>query len=340
MIGRALRLIGWCTVGLILAVVPASASNSQSFTDPSEGGTAPDISAVRVSNDDVGGVDIEITVLGKPRLSPGDFVAVFADTDGNPGTGNPQVFGADTSLTALGTTSTPQYNFCTWEAGAFKCSNFGQWSDTSLSTVSHVLRMGLTLGSKKNGRMNFTVGSSFTDPTTKAQTFDRAPDNATWVYNIVIVQADTDRDGVRGAADKCPRTPAGRFDRNRNGCPGPYPLINSDPQNPGTASGGQTTFSRVVFRQVPPGAKVVITAAGVKETVRASSAGSAPSKAMKRSFRDGTVITVRITKPGYVGYHGQLRVGPPQGLKLITRRCIPATGRQAPVRCSKGLRGS
>jgi hypothetical protein len=341
MIGRALRLIAAVAVVVTMVVaVPASASNSMSFTDPTEGGTAPDLTTVRVTNDDDGGVDFEITVLGKPRLSPGDFVAVFADTDQNPSTGNPQVFGSDTTMTATGTASTPQYNFCLWENNAWKCQTYSQWTDTSVSATSHVLRIGLTLGTKRNGRMNFTVGSSFTDPTTKAQTFDRAPDAATWVYNVAIVQADADRDGVRGSADKCPQKHRGQFDRNRNGCPGPYPLINPEPRNPGFASGGSTTFTSVVFRSIPPGAKVVITASGLKETLRASSAGRAPSQAMKRPWRDGAIITVRITKPGYVGYHGQFRVGPPSGLNRVKRLCVPATGRQTAVRCTKALRGS
>ena len=44
--------------------------------------------------------------------------------------------------------------------------------------------------------------------------------------NAVAVFGDSDHDGILDPNDRCPNAPRGKFDRNHDGCPGPYRRLN------------------------------------------------------------------------------------------------------------------
>ena len=97
-------------------------------------------------------------------------------------------------------------------------------------------------------------------------------------------------------------------------------------------------FKDVRVTGASPGAKVVFSSPKGGDSARANRSGVAHSRRVKGDFRYGSVITIRITKPQFVGVFLKERVAK-SGLKLLQRLCIPATGGK-PVRCSAKLRGS
>ena len=73
-----------------------SASNSTTYTDSTgENPSAPDITTVKVSNDDAGNLTFQVNISNRPTLTPDMLVAIYLDTDNNASTGDPQSFGAD-----------------------------------------------------------------------------------------------------------------------------------------------------------------------------------------------------------------------------------------------------
>jgi hypothetical protein len=84
---------------------------------------------------------------------------------------------------------------------------------------------------------------------------------------------------------------------------------------------------------------VVFSSAKGGDSARASNGGKARSRRVKGDFRYGSVITIRITKPGFVGVYLRERVAK-TGLEVQKRLCLPATGGAAPVKCSGKLKGS
>ena len=116
-------------------------------------------------------------------------------------------------------------------------------------------------------------------------------------------KADPDSDGLYGSGDKCPTVPArGKSDANHNGCPGPFKLIGTK----------EAHFSGVVFPSfmrlnevrvtgTPPGSRVVFSSPRGGDSATVNSSGIAKSRRVKGDFRYGSVITIRITKPQFVG---------------------------------------
>jgi hypothetical protein len=73
-----------------------SASNSQTYTDSTgETPNAPDITTLTVSNDDAGNITFQVNVPNRPTLTPDMLMFIYLDTDNNPATGDPQIFGTD-----------------------------------------------------------------------------------------------------------------------------------------------------------------------------------------------------------------------------------------------------
>jgi hypothetical protein len=98
---RAAAEIAAETPGLAvaLAAVPMAGPDSvASVFDDDAGdveGLALDIGRVSVSSDAAGVVTIHAETPGAPFVRPGDFVALFLETDGDPNTGSPGTDGAD-----------------------------------------------------------------------------------------------------------------------------------------------------------------------------------------------------------------------------------------------------
>jgi len=79
------------------------AANSTSYQDSSgENPVAPDITTLTVSNNDAGVISFKIDIPNRPQLTQDMLVLVFADTDANPQTGDPDSLGADYVIQIFG----------------------------------------------------------------------------------------------------------------------------------------------------------------------------------------------------------------------------------------------
>ncbi len=146
---------------------------------------------------------------------------------------------------------------------------------------------------------------------------------------------------MRGDSDKCPSQAAGRFDSNKNGCPGPYALI-----RPRIKYGRLTTSQGIVFIEemaisgLPPGS--VVTMDGVvrgSALVGPSGTWRVNDSDQRLDVRGGASIALRITKRGFIGYDAVLRITTTRGPVPTNVKCIPATGRQTPTPCNRVNRG-
>jgi hypothetical protein len=92
------------SLAAVLVALPTAAwggaarvtSNSATFNDSvGEDPNAPDVTSVVISNDDAGNIAMKINISNRPALTPDMDIELVMDTDNNPATGDPQVFGAD-----------------------------------------------------------------------------------------------------------------------------------------------------------------------------------------------------------------------------------------------------
>ena len=342
--GARLTIFGLVAFALLLVAGPAgarvdggaaTASNRTSFPDPREGGPV-DVVQVLVSNDDESGMEIVVTVEGSNRLNADQWVSVYLNWDNDGSTGQREAGGADFLLDATGSAGPAASDLCEWNNTQWSCQPLTSTTNEVLSATSHAFTFSLDVG-EKTGAITFWVAGGYKDPATQQNVFDVAPDgDALWTYQIVV--ADPDGDGFRGATDRCPSVKAGKYDGNRNGCPGPFPYIKPvGPRGEFGASPNGIEARAISFASLPPGATVLVVGAGKREVVRATGAGIANLKRFRGTYRTGTMITVAITRPGYVGWYGTLRFR--NGLKLVRAQCIPPTGAQTPRACA-GLGGS
>jgi hypothetical protein len=186
---------------------------------------------------------------------------------------------------------------------------------------------------------NFQLVTALFDET--GTNLDLSPEGGgshTWRYQVVIVP-DFDGDGLRGTDDHCPRVNArGKLDRNEDGCPGPFQRIRAVLKTVGVATGSATTFRRFALVGLPAGASVLMTSGSRREQLTASADGVASSRRFRGRLVTGTKVTIRATKPRFVGYFARYRIA--TGAKLVGRTlCIPAYGKARPVACSSSLLG-
>lgn len=78
-------------------------ANSTSYQDSSgENPAAPDITTLTTSNNDAGVVSFKVDIPNRPALTQDLLLLVFADTDANPQTGDPDSLGADYVIQIFG----------------------------------------------------------------------------------------------------------------------------------------------------------------------------------------------------------------------------------------------
>ena len=78
------------------AAPQAPAANTTTYQDSvGEDSTAPDITTIVASNDNGGLITFRINIPNRPQLAQDLAVIMFLDSDSNPGTGDPESFGAD-----------------------------------------------------------------------------------------------------------------------------------------------------------------------------------------------------------------------------------------------------
>jgi hypothetical protein len=166
---------------------------------------------------------------------------------------------------------------------------------------------------------------------------DTAPDSRGW-YPLFDTR-DSDADAVSDSQDLCPTEPAGSYDPNHNGCPGPFDRVGRPTfLNQWVKSGGGLRFGVATLDSVENGSKVVVRVGG-----RAQTSTKKPGRPLVvrivvgRTLSYGTVISVAITKPNEIGWYAQYRVTP-NGLKRFGERCIPPGG-GAPRGCGSIDRG-
>jgi hypothetical protein len=101
------RLAIVVALGALLVAVPTAAfgdssrhaANSVTFPDSTgEDASAPDVTAIVVSNDDAGMLTLQINISNRPALTPDMFMLIFLDTDQNPATGDTNSLGAEYAI--------------------------------------------------------------------------------------------------------------------------------------------------------------------------------------------------------------------------------------------------
>jgi hypothetical protein len=277
-------------------------------------------------------------------------VGVAFDTDTNPGTGAAAQRGAEV-LFQFDVAGNSAF-FFRWNGSILESrfSNTGRIVNTSTSVTFTINRSELSATS----RLNFSIyadrfnGSDFVG--------DVAPNaGSTWAYDVLVTPtttttpttggADPDGDGVAGADDACPRVRGGAYDRNGNGCPGPYSAIHvptSAELRPSATSGGVTTYARPrnTIHRLPAGAHVLLRYGSQRESLQAGSSGTVASALLLRNrFHNGSAIEIRAWKAGWIGFAVRLVVRTTEPLALVTaHRCISATDTR-PRPCSEVSHG-
>ena len=179
--------------------VLAPAANSQTFSDQtgdSRGGS-PDITTIRVTNDDAGLLEFQLALPNRTELNEPDFVTVNLDTDQSAATGCDigGGFGIDWVLAFRGHTAPVddgwaliRYNGCTTDPAAPQGSYSGSFEG---STATLTLRVPRTdLGDV--ARFRFLVIASVEPPS--PDTWDLAGELDPWIYEIRISPPSKPRD--------------------------------------------------------------------------------------------------------------------------------------------------
>jgi hypothetical protein len=323
------------------AASASEAGNHSTFSDAagdaqssSTTNYASDIRQVAVTSTDEGKLTFEVTMVdADAKLVNGDELSVFVDIDRKATTGDSKGF--EYQFLADGGSSGTSFLFCTLTAPR-SCQEFqsGNAHDTKTGTNSHVVDFSIATNV---AAFDFVVQEAYTQPGQTATLYDLAPNSGHFSFET---KSDPDGDGLFGSGDSCPTVSAkGKLDQNNNGCPGPFKQIGTK----------EAHFSGLVFRSfmrlkqvrvtgAPAGSKVTFSSPKGGDTAKANNSGTARSRRVKGDFRYGSVITIRITKPAYVGVFLREKIAK-SGLQVIKRQCIPATG-GGPVKCSGKLKGS
>jgi hypothetical protein len=146
---------------------------------------------------------------------------------------------------------------------------------------------------------------------------------------------DSDGDQIPNASDACPSQHAGKFDRNKNGCAGPFSAINARVAFQLLVPPLQ--FTQLRIRGIPAQGTVELRLQKVRERLKGS--GTVASRALVgKPLAQGAILEVKAFKLGWVGYFARLRVSN-RGLALVSRQCLSPTGGRSPMRCGAALRG-
>ena len=155
--------------------------------------------------------------------------------------------------------------------------------------------------------------------------------------------ADSDGDGVRDAQDQCRTQPTGGHDANHNGCADlqiASAKIKASFDKWYRLAGGryvQVGVKNVAVRltQLEPGTKLTLSCsrhACRRHSAKMTRRGTKVSLLRGAKLRKGTKITVRATRPGFIGRFFRLRVK--RDLSLSSSRCT-APGSSKAESCKK-----
>jgi hypothetical protein len=261
------------------------------------------------------------------KLVQGDQLTLYIDIDRNSQTGDSNGF--EYEFVADGSSSGTTFTFCTLLAPR-SCREWSNAHDKATSANTHVVDFSIGTDA---AAFDFVVLEGYTAPNQTGTLYDVAPNTGVYSYET---KTDPDSDGKYGTADKCPTSRAiGAYDKNKNGCPGPFPVIGTnDVHFKGVAFPGYLKVQRVWVTGVPAGATVVFRIGRAKTVHPGGSQAAVPGG----NLRYGSSFTVQITKAAYVGSYLKGKVTS-RGLKVTSHLCMRPTG-GGPVACTAKLKGS
>lgn len=165
---------------------------------------------------------------------------------------------------------------------------------------------------------------------------------------LIVPLPDRDRDQIPDSRDVCPAAHRGGFDRNGNGCPGPFRRIVPRPDAVQRLTKQYTFFRSFSITNLPARRRGVAVSLRCRKGCSFRWTRSHVKRRVKlkplirRRLKLGTVIGVRITAPGYIGYASQLKtirsLGKVRAIEA-NLRCIPAGSgkpRRRGRRCPRG----
>ncbi|MFN2470448.1 MAG: fibronectin type III domain-containing protein [Gaiellaceae bacterium] len=148
-------------------------------------------------------------------------------------------------------------------------------------------------------------------------------------------EPDSDGDSVVDSVDECDAVRGGTYDKDGDGCPGPFARLRFTRLYRAIAVSGSPllTVKRLVLLQLAPGTVVTVSHRSFgRERLVARSEAVASRKLRNRKFRLRETVHVRAIKPGMIGYDLDLRLRDNEALRL---RCMPAVGKQTPTLCKR-----
>lgn len=197
--------------------------------------------------------------------------------------------------------------------------------------------------------------STFAGFTAATGLFTAEQDVTAWGLGALVTPpppVDSDQDGVPDPADRCPKQVRGRYDRDHDGCPGPYRRMHVDVAETWAIPVRGVRVTLVQLRNVPAKGKVVLTCrrCHLREARRTAAGHAAAKLKLRRIARHtlaaGTSFVVEVTAPGYIGvvYRFVVRKhGPTTAERLRanerpfrrTTLCLTPGAKHAPQRCPR-----
>lgn len=161
---------------------------------------------------------------------------------------------------------------------------------------------------------------------------------------------DSDGDGIPDHLDRCPGVPGGAFDRDGDGCVGPYQVVVSTWEGSWQATRRGLIVGSMRVVKIPTGGtvEVLCAKAGCKyaEKRKGGAGGTVKLRKLKnRLLRRGERFSIRITAPGHVGRVHTLTVKryrtTPAGIRKAARapfvkaaKCLPVGSLVPAAACS------
>lgn len=168
---------------------------------------------------------------------------------------------------------------------------------------------------------------------------------------VPATHPDADRDGIPDATDHCPARAGGRYDRDHDGCPGPYRRMRVQATAAWSIPLRGVLLQSLKLTRVPAGATVRLKCPSCHVSERRRAPGATGTKSVRlralehRTLRAGRGFTISVTAPGYIGVvlrfearrHGsstsdRLRVNKHPFRR--TARCLPPGSRRSALHCA------
>ena len=307
---RALCVAVVALVSTLMLASGASAANSQVFTDPTGdyGGAgttsyAVDIISLHVASENDGKLTLTMTIQTQipqqGELLNGDVVSVWIDADRNPNTGDQ---GAEAAVHAFGQNGQPPAaQFCriSPDTGRLACEPLGGANFSSVVSPPTTHTLTFTFWQPWARIALFAQSAYFGN-------YDFAPDEGEYEFEV---RADPDGDGVHGVADACVNRPGGRYDADRDGCPGPFqsmPAIKFKWANM-YRTGSTVRYVGFAVTEVPANVTVKVRVGNKTFTRKGSGVIAGLSN---RTLAAGARITFTASRPGWCSWQRVIRIKP------------------------------